>query len=316
MNKMIILSQLSETIAALTGTTADDAEFFVRELSALIADCLETDGQVEVPGLGSFVVSDETVVYAPDRGLAEEINAPFAAFEAIELPDNEDDNADESGEQEEIAVAAEFEQEALADEEPAPAPEPVTASQPAPEPESEPQEASEHVKIPEYRPEKNSEPKPEPDSMPEEQKRSLIWPRWLIGCIVCFIAGYICGNSRTADDPVADPEPEVAETVEQPQPAASIDTITSPAPRPIVTDTIRPGYFLTSMARKHYGHLDFWPYIYEANASKLAHPDRLEAGTVVVIPPADSLNLDPQNAEQLEIARQKAGAIYSRFNSK
>lgn len=309
MNKTIILSQLSETIAALTGTTTDDAELFVRELSALIAERLETDGQVEVPGLGTFVVSDDTVVYAPDSGLAEEINAPFAAFQAIELPD--DNISDESEDQEEIADSAEFEQEALAAEDPQPEPEP----EPAPEPESEPEPES--VKIPEYRPAKKAEPEPDPDMVNDEPKRPLTWPWWLIGSIVCFIAGYICGNSRiAAEDPVVEPEPSVVEPVPEPEPIEPIDTIAVPAPRPVVTDTIAPGYFLTGMARRHYGSLDFWPYIYEANASRLGHPDRLSAGTVVIIPPADSLNLDAQSVEQLEVARQKGAEIYSRFNAK
>ncbi len=311
MNNTIILNQLSETIAKLTGVTADDAELFVRELSALIAERLETDGQVEVPGLGTFVVSDETVVYAPDSTLAEEINAPFAAFEAIELPDDESDQSDLSDmsdpsdrsapqpeAEQEIAAAAEFEQEALAEEPAAPA-------------ESDPSDRS-----------APSDMSDQYDPQPvEEPKRSLTWPWWLIGCIVCFIGGYICGNSRIADEPPAEPEPEleiveVVEVVDEPEPALVEDTVIVVAPRPVVTDTIASGYFLTSMARKHYGHMDFWPYIYEANASKLDRPDRLARGTVVVIPSADSLNLDPQNADQLGLARQMATAIYARFNAK
>lgn len=308
MNNTIILNQLSETIAKLTGVTADDAELFVRELSALIAERLETDGQVEVPGLGTFVVSDETVVYAPDSTLAEEINAPFAAFEAIELPDDESDQSDLSDmsdrsdsqpeAEQEIAAAAEFEQEALAEV-------PVVPAEPAPSDRSDMSDQSDQ-----------SDPQPA-----EEPKRSLTWPWWLIGCIVCFIAGYICGNSRIADEPMAEPDPdleivEVVEVVDEPEAAPVEDTVIVVAPGPVVTDTIASGYFLTSMARKHYGHMDFWPYIYEANASKLDRPDRLARGTVVVIPPADSLNLDPQNADQLELARQMATAIYARFNAK
>ncbi|MDE6513101.1 MAG: HU family DNA-binding protein, partial [Muribaculaceae bacterium] len=115
MNKLIIFSQLSETIAKLTQIETADAESFVRELSVLVAERLESDGQVEVPGLGTFVLTDETVAFAPDAALAREINAPFAAFEAIELdeplepsePSENSENSEhsENSDAEEIAAA-------------------------------------------------------------------------------------------------------------------------------------------------------------------------------------------------------------------
>ncbi len=317
MNKTIILSDLSSNIASLTGCSAAEAEAFVRELSNLVAERLDSDGQVEVPGLGTFVVTDETVAFAPVRELAEEINAPFSAFEAVELPDEVEENAvDESAA--EIAAAAEFEQESLAEES---APESERPQAAEPELPHDPEPA---VKIPEYRPTPKPPAQPEPAVV--EKKRPLTWPWWLIGCIVCFIAGYILGSGPETQ--VLEPESEIPEGSETLVPSEEIDfedftavceepvEILVAAPDPQLTDTITSLNFLTTMARKYYGHVDFWPYIYEANASKLGHPDRLAAGIVVVIPPADSLHLDAKDPEQLKLAKQKATEIYQRFNGR
>lgn len=316
MNKTIILNDLSGSIAALTGCSVSEAETFVRELSALVAERLDSDGQVEVPGLGTFVVTDETVAFAPDPELAEEINAPFDAFEAVELPDDDADTPDD-----EIAAATEFEQEALAEE-----PVPEAVAEPEAESAGEPVPV---VKIPEYRPAEKQASEPAVEAPIVEKKRPLTWPWWLIGCIVCFIAGYMLGD-----------RPDSASAVEEEmQPIEDVDsvllfdedefvedadsvffeenvTIEVTALRTQLTDTVTSLKFLTTMARNHYGHIDFWPYIYEANAAKLGHPDRMAAGTVVVIPAADSLRLNPKDPEQLKVARDKASEIYSRFNAK
>ncbi|MDE6367565.1 MAG: hypothetical protein K2L33_08290, partial [Muribaculaceae bacterium] len=85
MNNTIILSQLSRTVAGLTRSDEAETEDFLRELFQHAAEQLEADGRVTVPGLGTFVVSSDSIAFAPDRELAEAINAPFAAFEPVEL---------------------------------------------------------------------------------------------------------------------------------------------------------------------------------------------------------------------------------------
>ncbi|MBD5414748.1 MAG: hypothetical protein HDR46_00525 [Bacteroides sp.] len=340
MNNTIILSQLSETIAGLTQSEAADAENFVRELVALVAERLEADGRVEVPALGTFVIADDGVDYAPDAALAEAINAPFAAFEAIELPDEVEltesidspesahapddsepsEEAEQSAESEEleepenpatsepeeqaIAEAAEFEQEALAEEPSEDSENPEPAAEPVTEPVSE----------------------PAPESF-AERRRPLTWPWWLIACVVCFIGGYMAGSSTAGDSgeplPVQPSEPlDSVDVIDEPEvyylPEEELndDVELSAEPRRPITDTVSSNRFLTTIARRHYGHMDFWPYIYEANADKLGDPNKVAAGTVVIVPSPDSLHLDPDCIEQLTVARAKGDEIYKRFNSK
>ncbi|MCM1138526.1 MAG: HU family DNA-binding protein [Muribaculum sp.] len=80
-----------------------------------------------------------------------------------------------------------------------------------------------------------------------------------------------------------------------------------------VTDTIRPGYLIVQMAKKHYGSKDFWAYIYEENKSKIGNPNKMTPGTVLVIPPKDKYGIDASNPESLKKAKNKVGEILSKF---
>ncbi len=91
-------------------------------------------------------------------------------------------------------------------------------------------------------------------------------------------------------------------------PCLSIDTTA------VVTDIISKTRFLTTMARHHYGNLNFWVYIYEENKTKLGHPDRIKPGTVVIIPPATKYNIDANNFESIQKAKVKSSEIYKRYH--
>ncbi len=80
-----------------------------------------------------------------------------------------------------------------------------------------------------------------------------------------------------------------------------------------VTDTIRRNRYLTTMARQHYGLMDFWVYIYEENAEKLGDPNRIKPGTVVVIPPAEKYGIDRHSSESIRKAKLKSSEIYAPY---
>lgn len=87
---------------------------------------------------------------------------------------------------------------------------------------------------------------------------------------------------------------------------------TNPVPA-TVTDTIRSGYLIVQMAKKHYGSKDFWAYIYEENKSKIGNPNKMNPGTVLVIPPKEKYGIDASNPESLKKAKSKVGEILSKF---
>lgn len=92
--------------------------------------------------------------------------------------------------------------------------------------------------------------------------------------------------------------------VEESAPAAKTATST-----PVVTDTIAPGRYLASMARKYYGSYVFWVYIYEENRDKISDPDNVSVGTVVVIPDASKYGIDALSAESVKKAKARAAEL-------
>ncbi len=117
---------------------------------------------------------------------------------------------------------------------------------------------------------------------------------------------------ETETAPAVEPSAPVAETA-TPAPAetAAPEAATAPAKATaaVVTDTIRRGYLITNMAKKHYGSKDFWVYVYEENKAKIRNPNNMQPGEVLVIPPAEKYGIDASNQESLRKARAKAAQI-------
>jgi nucleoid DNA-binding protein/nucleoid-associated protein YgaU len=175
----------------------------------------------------------------------------------------------------------------------------------------------------------------------EPRKSSMV--KHIIYCVLIFIAGAICGNIAhryinfdniifgqesdndtatvtpcdtdsltTAIDSLIDKETQQADTVV----TIAKDTAPQAKERPkreLVYDTITLERFLTTMARQYYGVMDYWVFIYEANANKLGHPNKIKPGTQVVIPPLDEYATEPTKAENLAKARRLAAEIYARY---
>lgn len=143
------------------------------------------------------------------------------------------------------------------------------------------------------------------------------------GIIIGFVVGYllqpevdelITGLSKETVNKIDLPTDSAAAdsadrgAVAVPVPADSVIPVAAPE-NIVIYDTIRSNRFLTTMARQHYGKMEYWVYIYEANADILGHPDRAKAGTVVKIPDitkyvtsaSDSINLARAQAKAIEI---------------
>ncbi|MCH5247126.1 MAG: hypothetical protein J1E99_03105, partial [Muribaculaceae bacterium] len=78
----------------------------------------------------------------------------------------------------------------------------------------------------------------------------------------------------------------------------------------VVLDTVRPGRYLTTMSRAHYGgRYEFWIYIYEENKSKIGNPDNIPVGTVLVIPPREKYDINPSSPQSIEKAKEQAAKL-------
>ncbi|MDR2840698.1 MAG: HU family DNA-binding protein [Paludibacter sp.] len=67
----------------------------------------------------------------------------------------------------------------------------------------------------------------------------------------------------------------------------------------IATETFRNGTRLTVLAKKYYGHKDFWVYIYEANRDMYPNPDVIPIGATIKIPVIDKRIIDANNQKCL-----------------
>jgi nucleoid-associated protein YgaU len=76
-------------------------------------------------------------------------------------------------------------------------------------------------------------------------------------------------------------------------------------------DTITSTCFLTTLARKYYGQMDYWVYIYDAN--NLGNPNLIGPGTKVRIPYPEELNLTGNTETDLKAAKQRASVIYAKY---
>lgn len=94
------------------------------------------------------------------------------------------------------------------------------------------------------------------------------------------------------------------------------NTPETPPAQPVnapIKDTVKAGYLLHDMAKKHYGNKCFWVYIYEENKAKISNPNRVTPGLVLVIPPAEKYGINASNTASVKAANEKAGKILAKY---
>ncbi len=92
----------------------------------------------------------------------------------------------------------------------------------------------------------------------------------------------------------------------------SVSPLAAPEVKPVI-ETIRSGIFLTTLARKYFGHKAFWVYIYEENKDVIKNPNQVPIGTRLTIPSASKYNIDANNRTSVEKAKALAAKIQSRY---
>lgn len=128
-------------------------------------------------------------------------------------------------------------------------------------------------------------------------------------------AEVVATDSVTASDITLNAASDTANAAVKADSALTATKPVTKEPEPVVTDTITSQRFLTTMARKYYGHMEYWSFIYEANSDRLDHPNRIKPGTVVNIPSLKSITARDSNKTQtMERARRTGAAIYAKFD--
>ncbi|MCM1296999.1 MAG: HU family DNA-binding protein [Muribaculaceae bacterium] len=328
MQNTITLSQFVELMIKNSSVidNKEEIETVTKQFFNAITDALRIESSVKISDFGSFVINEldpSEISFIPEKSIAEAVNEPFGFFEPVEL---------NNGVTEEMLQNAEIEADGKTESQQEPVAEPPTESVDRPEPivipEPETEKETEHA----TEPVKETGYVPEPVNIPETEEKIVyvykkVFP-WWYALIAGVAAGIVIGLftfitdrpssvDNTKLDEIAkiesiDPVPVDTEI------AAPVDSIIEETEEEytdetVITDTIRTNRFLTTMARKHYGEMHFWVYIYEENSQNLGNPDRISPNTIVVIPPAEKYGIDKNNPESVAAAKQKAAEIYSKY---
>ena len=296
--------------------------------------------------------ADEPVVFTPEKEFIEAVNTPFEMFSAVDIDDSisdedlaDDEDANEGVEEdvaEEIIVEATADEEETTEIDETDEVDEITEAADDAEAadnsdNSDDSDLSDESDAPDSY--DSSDSYETPDDTPG--KKPFIYGL-IIGLVVGFACGWISSSyfskKDISDNSITDTATEASNsdkaladsiaTLTQTADSITTDTIAAvigtvaaeeviPAenrPKAIVTDTIRPNRFLTTMARLYYGKMDYWAFIYEANADKLGHPNRIKPGTVVVIPSIDEIRRGESDVETLQRAKKLGKEIYARFD--
>ncbi len=371
MNEKITLPTLVSLLADKTGKQKKQCEDFLREFFNTLVDAMEAGENVRIKSLGTFKVvaveprksvnvntgeqmeipGHNKIVFVPAKELAEEVNAPFAMFESIEIPDNA---------LEDPLLSSESVSAAQAEEDPLPSSaisdQTVSAAQAAGYPEPD-EDSDENEQEFELENESGLDSFPIVSQLNKEHNETRRNYRFLLGfacgvacaAVIClcaylfFFEKWVATVSEEKNTEVsaqaetsgqltdADvrqvPEPDVSDSDKKDLIEASdadskneqmakteqtAEVPTRPSDEPVY-DTITKTRYLTTMAKEHYGNYNLWPYIYEENKAILGHPDRIRPGTKVIVPPLSKYGVNPSDPDDIAKAKKKGVEIYAHY---
>lgn len=339
MNDTITLGRLAEMMASSASIDISVAEKFIKAFFAHIEDSLVVSEDVSINGLGTFFRlsnSDNPINFTPSDLLVKALNEPFEMFtpvaigkaefnvELTTIQDVEEDVAISEPiaeisqklqpEESEISVTAECDNKIL---------EPSTSEAVSPEKSDiNDEEITSAIKGADIEPEFECDTK---------RTHMGLWLTLVlfVGLVLGAFAGYF-GHDKIynaiyfssashdlalADSIVFDPSCDVAieESVDS-MPNDTIMEIPLEVEKPEIYDTVTSQRFLTTMARKYYGQMEYWVFIYEANSDVLRDPNRIKPGTKVIIPDISDFSENETPEKTLERAKHIGCEIYARYH--
>ncbi len=340
MENKITFNQLVEKLSKTTGCSISTSEAFVRDFFQFISTQLEIKNKITIKGFGTFSVIDEDidiVKYEPDKDISDAINLPFSCFDIIEIAQdvtddifaenpitNETETIESINLEEDIISPNILKENTIDEEKIYPNNDNIENTvteneivETISELKNEDMPSIDNNSI-------NTDEQDEEEAEPEKARKNKKTILYVIITLIIGVAiGYYLGNiypikiyiglnsHELLHDTIID-----TTTILFEQDTISRDTVKlleDVSDINIVKDTISTNRFLTTMARKHYGEMYFWVYIYEENKNILKNPNHIKPGTVVIIPPASKYGFDKNDIESVEKAKSKAMEIYSRY---
>ena len=299
MDNKINLSQLADLLAQAGGMSKTASEQFVKNFFDIIAQNVLTEGLVKVKGLGTFklvqmedresvnvnsgerftIEGHQKISFTPDADLRERINKPFAAFETVEITEEQAAEIDKMESEKETTLTTKI--------------------------------SSNMEKG------KENEPKKAPKETENATKKSC-WNTWIKVIIAVLVLALIIvllwpvfgGKAlKKADKDVKEKAPAPAAVQPAPKPAAPApkkeeakftltkedqakalplfgvaDTVNYKIVGTMTVHTMEKGDMLTTIALKYYGSKKLWPYIAKYNGLKARQFKKMPVGYKVKVP--------------------------------
>ncbi|MBN2357297.1 HU family DNA-binding protein [candidate division KSB1 bacterium] len=296
MSEKLTLKELTEAVASATSWSKTLTHVFIKEMFAVIAEGLETDGEVKLKGLGWFrlrwveprmgrnpqtgapllIPGYRKVLFKPDKSLRELVNRRYGHLKPVFLKES---SAQEPGNVVEMPVQE---------------PEPIFEAPP-------PQVFAE-------------------DEFSSSDSKNWVSRAALIGIALLLLALLLLwqkpwqkihhepamAQTLTAEntddmddtDPVADPE------MPAPTPTTSVNR-----------RTVRPGDTLWDMAGEFYAEQMFWPLIYGSNRNTLSDPDLLEPQQILTLESLQGSRLQLTQSDSVRL-REGYHLVYLAYQQK
>ena len=288
-------NRLSSLLAENACISEEEASLFLESFSSVVGQALRKGEEVEVLGLGKFVVIDtqqsqmRRVALMLSDVMKNEINSPFAFFEPCVIADGKIEKSNEN-------VENDFPEDTESQE-------PDSAETEVPPAETEvPPAADESFS--------RKEEEDRHDSFVRRYLTNLatVLLKVIVPLAIVFLFISLC-NKQTAEPDTSvlqatsdtlssdTTKVEVAEPDSFPSQGIMLDCLGNPV-------TVKPleGDMLTTIAQQHLGNKAFWPYLFWVNRDVLSSPSALITDQILKLPDTEYFSIDANDQESIDKA--------------
>lgn len=295
-------NRLSSLLAENACISEEEASLFLESFSSVVGQALRKGEEVEVLGLGKFVVIDtqqsqmRRVALMLSDVMKNEINSPFAFFEPCVIADGKIEKSNEN-------VENDFPEDTESQE-------PDSAETEVPSTETEVPLAETEVPPAADESFSRKEEEDRHDSFVRRYLRNLatVLLKVIVPLAIVFLFISLC-NKQTAEPDTSvlqatsdtlssdTTKVEVAEPDSFPSQGIMLDCSGNPV-------TVKPleGDMLTTIAQQHLGNKAFWPYLFWVNRDVLSSPSALITDQILKLPDTEYFSIDANDQESIDKA--------------
>lgn len=295
-------NRLSSLLAENACISEEEASLFLESFSSVVVQALRKGEEVEVLGLGKFVVIDtqqsqmRRVALMLSDVMKNEINSPFAFFEPCVIADGKIEKSNEN-------VENDFPEDTESQE-------PDSAETEVPSTETEVPLAETEVPPAADESFSRKEEEDRHDSFVRRYLRNLatVLLKVIVPLAIVFLFISLC-NKQTAEPDTSvlqatsdtlssdTTKVEVAEPDSFPSQGIMLDCLGNPV-------TVKPleGDMLTTIAQQHLGNKAFWPYLFWVNRDVLSSPSALITDQILKLPDTEYFSIDANDQESIDKA--------------